>query len=220
MRNFKDTRTAVGADQDHLAGALCPMSLSFGGRQCSHRHWFLPRCSTRGKLHNEFTRTPDACGVDLGSDPVDTIKFFFMEHSGASRLEGLSDVARVPATIDGLGASLCWAVPQGYNGRISPMTKNVSTFRSIVTRCLAAGVLLCLYCMSVVGASTILLAASSTTADAQGGGGHGGGFHGGGSRGGGFHGRGFRGRGWGRGGYAGPGCYYSHRRGRVIWPYY
>jgi hypothetical protein len=36
-----------------------------------------------------------------------------MEHSGASRLEGLSDVARVPATIDGLSASLCWAVPQG-----------------------------------------------------------------------------------------------------------
>ena len=35
MRNSKDTRTAVGADQDHLA----PMSLSFGGRRRSRRYW-------------------------------------------------------------------------------------------------------------------------------------------------------------------------------------
>ena len=30
------------------------------------------------------------------------------------------------------------------------MTKNVSAFRRIVTRCLAAGVLLCIYCFSVM----------------------------------------------------------------------
>src|SRR5260370_25422796 len=35
MRNSKDTRTAVGADQDHLA----PMSLSFGGRRRTRRYW-------------------------------------------------------------------------------------------------------------------------------------------------------------------------------------
>jgi uncharacterized membrane protein len=118
------------------------------------------------------------------------------------------------------------AVPHRYNGTFPPMTKNVSTFRRVVTRCLAVGVLLCVYCISIVGASTILLAASSTTADARGGGGGGGhgggggrgggGFRGGGFRGGGFRGHG-RGRGWG--GYAGPGCYYSHRRGRMICPY-
>ena len=57
-----------------------------------------------------------------------------------------------------------------------------------------------------------------------GGGFHGGGFHGGGFHGGGFRGGGFRGRGlgwgWGWGGYAGPGCYFSYRWGRVICPYY
>ena len=67
------------------------------------------------------------------------------------------------------------------------MAKNVSTFRRIVTRCLAAGVLLCIYCFSVIGTSALVLAASSTTADARGGGGGrgGGGFRGGGFRGGG-----------------------------------
>ena len=106
------------------------------------------------------------------------------------------------------------------------MTKDVSTFRRIVARCLAVGVLLCVYCISIVGASTILLAVSSTTADARGGGrgggGRGGGGFRGGFRGGGFRGRGFRGRGlgWGWGGYAGPGCYFSYRWGRVICPYY
>jgi hypothetical protein len=53
------------------------------------------------------------------------------------------------------------------------MTKNVSTFRRIVTRCLAAGVLLCIYCFSVIGTSALVLAASSTTADARRGGGGG-----------------------------------------------
>jgi uncharacterized membrane protein len=108
------------------------------------------------------------------------------------------------------------------------MTKDVSTFRRIVTRCLAVGALLCFYCMSIVGASTLLLTASSTTADARGGGGRGGGgfrgggFRGGGFRGGGFRGGGFRGRGfgWGWGGYVGPACYFSYRWGRVICPYY
>jgi len=49
------------------------------------------------------------------------------------------------------------------------MTRNISTFRSIVTRCLAAGVLLCIYCIGIVGTSALVLAASSTTADARGG---------------------------------------------------
>jgi hypothetical protein len=35
MRNDEDTRTAVGADQDHVERALCPRSLRFGGRPCS-----------------------------------------------------------------------------------------------------------------------------------------------------------------------------------------
>jgi hypothetical protein len=100
------------------------------------------------------------------------------------------------------------------------MSKNTSTFRSILTRCLAAGVLLGIYCAGIVGTSALLLVGSSTTADARGGGrgggGRGGGFRGGGFRGGGFRGRG-RGRGWG--GYVGPGCYYSYRWGRVICPY-
>jgi len=89
------------------------------------------------------------------------------------------------------------------------MTRNISTFRSIVTRCLAAGVLLCIYCVGIVGTSALVLAASTTTADARGGG----------FRGGGFRGRG-RGFGWGWGGYVEPGCYYSYRWGRVICPYY
>jgi hypothetical protein len=116
------------------------------------------------------------------------------------------------------------------------MSKNISTFRSIVTRCLAAAVLLGIYCAGIVGTSALLLVSSSTTADARGGGGRGGGgrggggfrgggFRGGGFRGGGFRGGGFRGRGrgWGWGGYGGyvePGCYYSYRWGRVICPYY
>src|SRR6267142_5095971 len=122
-----------------------------------------------------------------------------------------------PRRSNGLGASLRWADPHtGTTGDSRLMTKNVSTFRRIVTRCLAAGVLLCIYCFSVIGTSALVLAASSTTADARGGGGGGGrgggggggrgggGFRGGGFRGGGFRGGGFRCRGWGWGGYAGP----------------
>ncbi len=48
------------------------------------------------------------------------------------------------------------------------MNKDISTFRRVFTRCLAVGVLLCVYCISIVGASAILLTASSTTADARG----------------------------------------------------
>src|SRR5882762_6889672 len=120
-----------------------------------------------------------------------------------------------PRRSNGLGASLRWADPHtGTTGDSRLMTKNVSTFRRMVTRCLAAGVLLCIYCFSVIGTSALVLAASSTTADARGGGGGGrggGGFRGGGFRGGGFRGGGFRG--WGWGGYAEPGCYYSYRWG-------
>jgi hypothetical protein len=110
------------------------------------------------------------------------------------------------------------------------MNKNISTFRSIVTRCLAVGVLFFIYCAGIVGTSALVLAASTTAADARGGGGGGrggggggrggGGFRGGGFRGGGFRGGGFRGRGLGWGGYIGPGCYFSYRWGRVICPGY
>src|SRR5580700_2232730 len=86
MRNSKDPRIAVEADQDHLARVLCPMSSSFGGRQCSHRYRLLLRCSTRGKLRNEFTRTSNAwpdvgslptplnCALVLGADAVSFTK--------------------------------------------------------------------------------------------------------------------------------------------------
>jgi hypothetical protein len=92
-----------------------------------------------------------------------------------------------------------------------------------MTRCLAAMALLCIYCVSIVGTSALLLTAGSTTADARGGGGRGGGGRGGGGRGrgGGYRGGGWgRGRGWGRGyGIVAPGCYFSPRWGRVICPY-
>jgi uncharacterized membrane protein len=106
------------------------------------------------------------------------------------------------------------------------MAHSKSTTRhNLVTRCLAAMALVFVYCVGLVGASAMLLAASTTSADARGGGRGGGGrggggFRGGGFRGGGFRGGGFRGRGYGivvpRGG---PGCYFSRRWGRVICPY-
>jgi uncharacterized membrane protein len=107
------------------------------------------------------------------------------------------------------------------------MAQTKSTMRhNIVTRCLAAAALVFVYCIGLVGASAMLLAASTTSADARGGG-RGGGFRGGGFRGGGFRGGGFRGGGYrGRGyGYGfgprivAPGCYFSRRWGRVICPY-
>jgi uncharacterized membrane protein len=98
---------------------------------------------------------------------------------------------------------------------------------NILTRCLAAAALVFVYCIGIVGTSAMLLAASTTTADARGGGGRGGGGRGGGFRGGGFRGGGFRGggfgrgRGWGRGyGFGfGPRCFYN-RWGRLVCPYY
>jgi hypothetical protein len=102
------------------------------------------------------------------------------------------------------------ATPTPVRGSFNHVQEHID-FRSIVTRCLAAAVLLGIYCAGIVGTSALLLAASSTTADARGGGGRGGGFRGGGFRG--------RGRGWGWGGYVEPGCYYNYRWGRVICPY-
>jgi hypothetical protein len=98
---------------------------------------------------------------------------------------------------------------------------------NIVTRCIAAIALVFVYFVST---SAILVGASTTSAQARGGG-RGGGGRGGGFRGGGFRGGGFRGggRGWGRGrgwggvgiyGGYGYGCYWSPRWGRVICPYY
>ena len=92
-----------------------------------------------------------------------------------------------------------------------------NTPRSFFTRWLATFALVCVYCLSIVGASTLLLTASSTSADARGGGG---------GRGGGVVVRGGRGRGWGYGrgigygvGIYGAGCYWN-QWGRRICPYY
>src|ERR1700750_2175851 len=81
------------------------------------------------------------------------------------------------------------------------MAYNRTTFRNILARGLAVAALLGFYSFSILGASALLLGASSTSALALGGhGGHGGG----GCHGGGFHGGGFRGGfGWGPG-YYGP----------------
>jgi hypothetical protein len=103
------------------------------------------------------------------------------------------------------------------------MAQNRNTFRNILTRSLAAIVMICMYGFSILGTSTLLLGASSTAALARGGGGGGGGrgggggggrgagaigggfrgggggFRGGGFRGGGFRGRGFRGAAFGFG---------------------
>ena len=46
-----------------------------------------------------------------------------------------------------------------------------NTPRTFLTRWLATFALVCVYCVSIVGASTLLLTASSTSADARGGGG-------------------------------------------------
>src|SRR5882724_4161294 len=122
-----------------------------------------------------------------------------------------------PRRSNGLGASLRWADPHtGTTGDSRLMTKNVSTFRRIVTRCLAAGVLLCIYCFSVIGTSALVLAASSTTADARGGGGggRGGGGGGGGGRGGGGC---WGGMWWGFGGWLGWGCSWGGGGGGGGW---
>ncbi|UZE48718.1 hypothetical protein [Rhodopseudomonas sp. P2A-2r] len=105
------------------------------------------------------------------------------------------------------------------------MAQTKSTTRhNIVTRCLAAAAMVFVYCIGLVGASAMLLAASTTSADARGGGRGGGRGRGGGVviRGGGFRGGGYRGRGRGYGfgpPIVAPGCYYSRRWGRMICPY-
>jgi uncharacterized membrane protein len=96
------------------------------------------------------------------------------------------------------------------------MTHNRTSFRNILTRGLAMMALLCIYCFGIVGASAVLLGASTTSALARGGGGGGGrGFGGGGFRGGGFRGGGFRGGGFG----FGLGLYPYYGYGGY-WPYY
>ncbi|UFS78937.1 hypothetical protein LPB73_00510 [Tardiphaga sp. 37S4] len=100
------------------------------------------------------------------------------------------------------------------------MAQTKTTRHNIVTRCLAAMALVSVYCVGLIGASTVLLTTSSTSAEARGGGrGRGGGGWGRG-RGGGF----YRGGGRGYGFYGGPrfvapGCYFSRRWGRVVCPY-
>jgi hypothetical protein len=89
----------------------------------------------------------------------------------------------------------------------------------MVARCLAAMALVGVYCFGIVGTSAVILAASTTSADAQRGRGRGGGWDRGRGRG--------RGYGYGRGrgfGFYGapivrPGCYFSRRWGRVVCPY-
>jgi hypothetical protein len=80
-----------------------------------------------------------------------------------------------------------------------------TSFRNILTHKLAVTALLCIYGLGIIGASVLLLGASSTSALARGGHFHGGGFHGGG-----FHGRGF-----------GPGFYpYGYGYYGGYYPYY
>jgi hypothetical protein len=113
---------------------------------------------------------------------------------------------------------------------IPRMAQSTTKRRNLLTRCLAAAALVSVYCVGLIGASTIMLTAGSTAAQAQrgrGGGGRGGGRgfgRGGGFRGGGFgRGGGFaRGRGYGFYGgprFVAPGCYFSRRWGRVVCPY-
>jgi hypothetical protein len=121
------------------------------------------------------------------------------------------------------------------------MTHSRTSFRKSITRGLALMVMLCIYGFSLIGASAVMLGASSTAAQARGRGGGFGGFRGGGFRGGGFRGGGFRGAGiglglglglglaapyyyggyggypYGYGSYYGDGCYVVGRR---IWTPY
>jgi hypothetical protein len=96
--------------------------------------------------------------------------------------------------------------------RETAMTHNRTSFRKLLTRGLAMMALLCIYGFGLIGASAVLLGASTTSALARGGGGHGGGG-GRGFGGGGFRGGGFRGGGFGLGYYP----YYSYGG---YWPYY
>ena len=84
------------------------------------------------------------------------------------------------------------------------MAHDRTRFRNLLTRGLAVMTLLCMYGFSLIGGSTLLVGASTTSALARGGGGGGGRGGGGGGRGfggGGFRGGGFRGGGFGLGFY-------------------
>src|SRR5229473_3597634 len=103
-----------------------------------------------------------------------------------------------------------------------PMARHRTSYRDILTRGLAVIALLCIYGLSVIGASALLLGASTTSALARGGGrGGGGGFRGGGFRGAGF-GLGLGYPYYGYGGYypyyGDAGVCYEQRR-RVLTPY-
>ena len=89
------------------------------------------------------------------------------------------------------------------------MAHNRTSIRNFLTRSLAVMALLCLYGFSLIGASALLLGASTTSALARGGGRGGGGFRGG----------GFRGRGAGFGLGLGLGLYPYYGYGGY-WPYY
>jgi hypothetical protein len=95
------------------------------------------------------------------------------------------------------------------------MAHNRTSLRNFLPRGLAVMALLCMYGFSLIGASALLLGASTTSALARGGGG----FRGGGFRGGGFDGGGFRGRGAGFGLGLGLGLYPYYGYGGY-WPYY
>ena len=84
------------------------------------------------------------------------------------------------------------------------MVDNRTSFRNVLARWLAVMSLLCTYGFGLIGASALLLGASTHQAVARGGHGHGGFHHGG------FHHHGF-GYGWGPYPYYGYGGY---------WPYY
>jgi hypothetical protein len=97
------------------------------------------------------------------------------------------------------------------------MAQHRTSYRNILTRGLAVIALLCIYGLSIIGASALLLGASTTSALARGGGG--------------FRGGGFRGAGFGFGlgyPYYGYGGYYPYygdagvcyeQRRRVLTPY-
>lgn len=112
------------------------------------------------------------------------------------------------------------------------MAENRTSFRKILTRGLAVMVMLCIYGLSAIGGSALLLGASSTSALARGFGG--GGFHGGGGFGGfrggggfgGFRGGGFSGfrgggfRGGGFRGFRGRGVGFGLGLGLGLLPFY
>jgi hypothetical protein len=125
----------------------------------------------------------------------------FKRHSGVCANETIGQVTQACAfdEVDPHGA-------HSEKKERRTMAHSRTSFRRIVTRGLALMVMLCIYGFSLIGASALMLGASSAPAQARGGGGggRGGGFGGGGFRGGGFGG-GFRGGGFRGGGFRGGG---------------